>query len=377
MTAPCRNVILYADHLITKESFSCITSGTTLHAYEPLPPRRRDLNWKRLNMDITLLSRRRLLTSAAAVLGAPLLASAQQRATPLRLLLGFAPGGVLDGVCRKLAERWTTRTGRPAVVENRQGAAGRLAIAELVRAPADGGTLLFTPASTLTMYPYIYQRLDYDPLRDFSPVHTVASTCFALAAGPAVPPWVTDARELASWVHAQGSPVPCGNSGAGGMQHMLATLLAREARLDLTHVPFRGGAPSMQAVAAGDVPMAVVTESSARALHEAGKLRVLATTGVRRTVFPGVPTFREQGWGALSQREWFGAFAPARTPAAIIQQQADMLGTILGEPEVRDTWERLGVLVDAMQPPQLQAALRHEHGFWGPVIRQSGFTPET
>lgn len=158
---------------------------------------------------------------------------------------------------------------------------------------------------------------------------------------------------------------------------MLATLLAREARLELTHVPFRGGAPSMQAVAAGDVPIAVVTESSARALHDAGKLRVLATTGDRRTVFRDVATFQEQGWPALSQREWFGAFAPGRTPTAIVEQQASSLGAILGEAEVRDAWTRLGVLVDAMPPQQLQGAMQQEQGFWEPVIRQSGFTPES
>lgn len=327
-------------------------------------------------MAATLLSRRRMLASTAAILSAPLIAAAQPRTATVRLLLGFAPGGVLDGVCRKLAERWTTRTGQPAIVENRQGAAGRLAIAELVRASADGSTLLLTPASTLTMYPYVYQRLDYDPLRDLSPVHGVAATCFALAAGPAVPLSVTGVRELAGWARAQGGPLPCGNSGSGGMQHMLATLLAREARLELTHVPFRGGAPSMQAVAAGDVPIAMVTESSARTLHEAGKLRVLATTGVRRTVFSGVATFQEQGWPTLSQREWFGAFAPARTPAGILEQQAGVLESILGEPEVRDALERLGVLVDSVAREQLQVAVRQEHGFWGPVIRQSGFTPQ-
>lgn len=322
-----------------------------------------------------LISRRRLL-ACAALLGAPSLASAQARGPALRLILGFPPGGVLDGITRKLAERWTARTGQAAIVENRQGAAGRLAIADLVRGPADGGTLLLTPASTLTMYPYVYQRLDYDPLRDVGPVHSVAATCFALAVGPTVPSSVKGVGELAAWVRAQGAPVPCANSGAGGMQHMLATLLARDARIELTHVPFRGGAPSMQAVAAGEVPMAVVAEASARALHEAGKLRVLATTGVRRNVFPEVATFQEQGWATLSQREWFGAFAPARAPAAVIEQQAGVLGAILAEPEVRDAWQRLGVLVDAMPPQQLDAALRHEHGFWGPVIRQSGFTPE-
>jgi tripartite-type tricarboxylate transporter receptor subunit TctC len=302
---------------------------------------------------------------------------AQTRSDRHRILCGFPPGGPVDIICRKVAERMTARSGASVVVENKVGASGRLAVTELIKAPADGTTMLVTAASIVTLYPHLYKQLAYDVFADLAPVSTVASTAFALAVGSTVPDSVQSVPDLVRWSSARG-PVGCGNSGMGSMQHFLASIVARETGLQITHVPYRGGAASMQAAAAGEVPAALGTESAARALVQAGKLRVLATTGVSRSsIYPQAPTFAEHGWPALAQREWFGAFLPGQTPQSIVERTAALMDSIMGEPEIRETWERQSLAVDSVSLANFKTAIRREFEFWGPIIRASGFTPES
>ena len=236
--------------------------------------------------------------------------------------------------------------------------------------------MLITPASVLTMYPHLYRQLGYDVFTDLSPLCSVAATSFALAVGPAVPDTVQNLNDLVRWGRAQPS-LTCGNSGPGSMQHFLAMLLARESGLPITHVPYRGGAPSMQAVAGGEVALAIGTESSARALAQAGRTRVLATTGAQRSaVFPQATTFAEHGWPALRMREWFGAFVAGRTGAAATERTAAHLLAAANEPGVREVLERQNLLVDHLSAGELREAIRREHEFWAPVIRASGFSAE-
>lgn len=329
---------------------------------------------------MTRLTRRQFnLGLVPLAAGLPLALRAQPRVDTLRILCGYPPGGSADIICRKLAERLGGgRHATQAVVENKPGAAGRVVVEELKRAPADGTSLLVTPASIMTMYPHVYLQLSYDPFTDVAPVAAVAATGFALAVGPRVPASVTTVEEFGRWCRASPAHAQCGNPGAGSMPHFMALLVQREARLEMTHVPYRGGALAMQAAAAGEVSAALSTESSARQLVQAGRLRVLATAGVDRSpFFPQTLTFREQGLSAVTQREWFGAFMPGRTPPVIVQATADALRAVLAEPEVRDTWERSSLHLESHSPAQLQAAMRQEHDFWGPVVKSSGFTPES
>jgi Tripartite tricarboxylate transporter family receptor/Dioxygenase len=159
--------------------------------------------------------------------------------------------------------------------------------------------------------------------------------------------------------------------------HFMAMLLARETRVALTHVPYRGGLAAMQDAAAGQVSAALATEAAALALEKAGKLRVLATTGSDRSAFlPQAPTLREMGYPNLTQREWFAAFMPARTPAAVVASAADGVQAALRDPGIRDVWHKAALSAEGSTPAELSAALRKEHDFWGPVIKASGFTPE-
>lgn len=324
----------------------------------------------------TFPARRRLLLAAAAALAAPPLRLHAQQPDGLRIVCGYPPGGSVDIVARKLAEKLAGPVARHVVVENKPGAAGRLAVDEVKKA-APGSALLVTPASTVTMYPHVYRQLAYDPFTDLLPVSTVANSGFALAIGPKVPASVLTLRDLFQWCRADPALASCGHAGNGSMPHFMTLQLARELGVPLAPIPYRGGAAAMQGAAGGETAMALATENAARALHQAGKLRVLATTWERRSpFFAEVPTFRESGV-VLTQREWFGAFMPARTAEAQIRGVANVLGGLVHDADVRDTWERTSLTLEANGPAALRDAMRLEHDYWGPVVRASGFTPES
>lgn len=324
---------------------------------------------------------RRHFMLGTLALGAGLAPAAQAQPRPelLRVINGYPPGGSADIISRKLAERLGGgRFAANAVVENKPGAAGRLAVEELKRAPADSATLLVTPASVVTMYPHVFRQLAYDPFTDVTPVSTVAATGFALGVGPKVPSSVATVDDFLRWCRANPAVAQVGNPGAGSMPHLMALQLERDGRAEITHVPYRGGAVAAAAAAGGEVAASFATESAARALVQAGRMRVLATTWAERSpFFPQVPTFREQGLPALTQREWFGAFMPPRALAATVQAMADALRAVLQEAEVRETWERTGLLAEASGPAPLLAAMRSEHAQWGALVKATGFTPES
>jgi len=312
-----------------------------------------------------------------AALCAPWTTRAQGLPDTARILTGYPPGGSLDVICRRLAERLTGRIARNVIVENKTGAAGRLAIEAMKTAPADGTAMVVTPASVMTMYPHIYKNLSYDVFADVTPVSIVALSGFALVVGPAVPAAVRTLDGFLAWCRANPPGAQCGNPGAGSLPHFLALLLAQDAKVDLTHVPYRGGLLAMQAVAGGQVSSALATESSMLALEQAGRVRVLATTGVARSEFlPQAPTFHALGYPNLAQREWFAAFMPARTPPPVVSSAGEAIRSTLREPAIRDAWRAIALQADGSSPEELRQVMRTEHDFWGPVIRASGFTPE-
>lgn len=357
-------VIRFSYHLIRKYRFFLIMTIATVAPME--------------NTSVIDLQRRRFTLAALALPGAwPHTVAAQPAPETLRIVVGYPPGGSVDIVARKLAERLAPQRVRHAIVENKPGAAGRLAVDELRRAPADGSAVLLTPASVVTLYPHVYRQLSYDPFADLAPVAPVCASGFALAVGPRVPESVASIEAFARWCRANPAAAQCGNAGAGSMPHLLALLLGRELGIELAHVPYRAGGAAMQAVAAGELAAALATESSARTLQQAGKLRVLATSWAERSPFlPAVPTFREQGLAALTQREWFGVLAPARTPTATAEALAEALRSLAQDADVRQTWDRAALLPEVGTPAQLAASMRQEHAFWGGLVKATGFAPE-
>ena len=318
------------------------------------------------------------LSSFALTLNLGLPARAQSRLNAARILCGYPPGGSVDLTARKLAESITGRYAASVLVDNKPGAAGRLAVEELKRAPADGSTLLLTPASILTMYPHTFRSLSYDVFADLVPVSTIATTGFALAVGPKVPASAGSSFEaFVQWCKSEPGNMQIGNAGAGSMPHFLAMMLARELAVEAVHVPYRGGLATMQAVAGGEVAAAIATESSARALQQIGKLRVLATAWPDKSpVFPTARSFAQLGLAGLTQTEWFGIFAPARTPETTVRALSESIGVSMQSSEVAAIWEKLGLVIDTCTPAELQASVRREYQRWGPIVKSSGFTPE-
>ncbi|MCG3188368.1 MAG: hypothetical protein LKCHEGNO_00353 [Burkholderiaceae bacterium] len=301
---------------------------------------------------------------------------AQGRDT-MRIVIGFPPGP-FDAMCRRLADSLKALSGRNVIVENKTGAAGRLAVDAVKAAAADGSTLLVTPASVLTMYPHVYKNLSYDPFKDLAPVGLVARTGFALVLGPMVPKPVDTLEAFDAWCRDNPAQAQCGNPGAGSFPHFMAVLLAQELKLPLGHVPFRGSALSMQAVAGGQVAAAMGTEAASLTLQQTGRVRVVAVTNPERSPrLPEVPTFRELGHERLSQREWFGAFMLAGASASVVAHASEQLGVALRGDEVREAITRAGFAPESSSPAQLGELLRGEHAFWGPIIKASGFKPES
>jgi tripartite-type tricarboxylate transporter receptor subunit TctC len=330
-------------------------------------------------MDSINLNRRRvnsLLLATSMNLSWSAYAQTQSRIEMLRMLCGYPAGTTLDTMSRKLTHKLTGRYATNAIVENKPGAAGRIAIEEIKKAPNDGSVMLIAPASSMTLYPHVFQKLSYDVFNDFTPVSTVASTVFALGIGPKVPGAVTTVETFVQWCKSNPREAQCANSGMGSLPHFLAMLLAREAGIELAYIPYRGA--SMQAAASGELAAAIATEGTARPFHQAGTLRVLATTGSERsTLYPQAQTFRELGWNTLVQREWFGAFMPARTPGTVAQKAADAIRNALQEADIRELWGNMSWSPDSNTPAQLQAAIRREHDLWGPIVKTSEFTPES
>ena len=325
-------------------------------------------------------TRRQFLVSApaCALIASPRLTHAQARRDHARLLNGYPAGGGIDAVCRTLAAQMSGIYARTVVVESKPGAAGRLAVEEAKHAAADGSTLLVTPASVLTMYPHIYRQLSYDPFSDLLPLSLLAAFGFALIVGPKVPAVVQTLPDFIAWCKTTPGAAECGNPGAGSFPHFMAMLFARDSGIALTHVPFKGGAAALQDLMGGQVSAALLTEPGAMQYIRTGRVRALATSWSERSRFnPTVPTFQELGFPALTQREWFGAFAPRGTPPAVQQAASTALSDAARSAEIREAWHQLGFAAEGSTPSRLEASLRSEYAFWGPIIRASGFTPES
>ncbi|MFL1461569.1 tripartite tricarboxylate transporter substrate-binding protein [Roseococcus sp. DSY-14] len=317
-----------------------------------------------------------------ALLAAPLLAPARARAQApavgrtARILCGFPAGGTVDVTCRLLAERLRGTWAPQVVVENRAGAAGRLAIEEAIRAEADGTTILVSPASMITIYPHLYgARLRYDAQADLAPVSPVVLYPFALGVGPGAP-GVTDLRGLLALARARNG-LNYASPAAGSVPHFTGVMLARAAGVELTHVPYRGAAPAITDAIAGQIPMTINVIGDQTEHHRGGRLRMVAVTSPQRLPrFPDVATFAEQGFPDLTADEWFGAFLPARaTPALVGQLNAALRDA------VADATLRQNLLQREFEPAHTSAAdfaarIRAETTKWGPIVQASGFRPE-
>jgi tripartite-type tricarboxylate transporter receptor subunit TctC len=318
--------------------------------------------------------RRALLVAAALAapsLAVPSTGRAQAVARPARLVIGFPPGGSSDIVARLYAERLRGTYAPQIVVESRTGAAGRIAVEAVKAAPADGETVLQTPASMLTLQPHVFPRqVRYDALTDLIPVSTVVAFPFALAVPAAHP--ARDFAGFVAWARAQ-ADIPYASPAAGAAPHFLGVMLAQAIGARMTHVSYRGAAPAVQDLIAGRIQAFVGVLGDVTPQHGQG-LRVLAVSADRRVPrYPDFPTFAELGHPGLTRDEWFGALLPARTPPATVQALFDAIRRAAADPAMREALEKLDfAAVTSDSPAAFAERIRREHAAWGQVVKDSG-----
>ncbi|MBP0621073.1 tripartite tricarboxylate transporter substrate binding protein [Cupriavidus consociatus] len=295
-------------------------------------------------------------------------------AKPITLVVPFASGGTTDILARTVGLKLGEALQQPVVIDNRPGAGGTIGAANVARAQPDGYTFLLATVAH-TMAPAIYKSLPYEFTRDLDPVGLVALTPNVLVVNPAIP--ARSVPELIAYIKAHPGKVNYGSAGIGSTEHMSGELFRSLTGTDIAHVPYKGGAPMMTDLIAGQIQMAIETSPSASQHVRSGKVKALAVTTAKRSgAYPGVPTLAESGVKGYEVTTWFALMAPRGTPAAIGQRVSAELGKLLRAPDVQKRFEEQGVTAGDMTPPQLAAFIRAETDKWVRVARDSGAKAE-
>jgi tripartite-type tricarboxylate transporter receptor subunit TctC len=334
-------------------------------------------------MERKLGSRRRLLRHLAAGLtatfgaGAGAIVRAQTRTRRLRIICGAPGGGTPDVIARVYAEALSEHHPGGVIVDNRPGAASQIAIAALRQSAPDGGTMLLTHGAVVTVYPSLYAKLAYDPLLDLAPISLAGSTAFGFAVGPAVPLRSQGLPPFMAWAREHPSACNYGSPGVGTLPHLLAATLFRESGIRAQHVAYSSGPMATGDALAGRLAAVVLPEGLLRPYHEAGRLRIVASSGEARSRFtPDVPTLAEQGHPTLFTHEWFGFFMPGGAPAAVIEQQSQEIMTAADLPRVQRALDDLAIEVIASRPAAMVQRIAAEHHHWRNAITQLGLRLE-
>ena len=289
---------------------------------------------------------------------------------PIKLVVGYPPGGATDIVARTLAAKLQDLLGQPVIVENKAGASSNIGSALVALSPPDGYTLLLGTIANATAMT-ANKAPGYDTLRDFAPISQSISAPSVLAVHPSVP--ATNLRELVALARAAPGKYTFASSGSGGSPHLAGEMLKQRAGIELTHIPYKGATPAMSDLLGGQVSMGFQTALSAIPHLQGGKLKVIAVAAARRmTQLPGVPTMAEAGLPDFEVSSWNGLMAPAKTPPDIISRLHEATARALAMPEVREKFAVQGAEAASSTPEEFRAYIRAEIEKWGRVIRQSG-----
>lgn len=310
-----------------------------------------------------------LLATLAAAFTLP--ASAQSDRT-LRILVGFPAGVSIDVVTRIISDKMKDDLKRTVIVDNRPGAGGRLAADLLKAAAPDGNTVMVTPVVVPVLAPMVFNKLNYKPETDFTPVGRVCDYAFALAV-PANAP-VKTLKDYMAWIKANPQNANFGSPAAGSLPHFFGVMVGNAVGVDMVHVPFNGGAALQTAVLGGHAPAGIDVVMEWQQNAKAGKVRVLATSGTQRSkVLPDVPTFKEQGFPDVVGQGWFAMYAPAKTPASQVEEINRALNKALAHPEVREKFAALGLEPGGGSATDLVKTTADDIKRWGPVVAKTGF----
>ena len=317
--------------------------------------------------------------AAAAAWGttSPTSVFAQSLPENARILVGYPAGGGIDLIARRIAEQLVGKLAKAVIVDNRPGAAGRIAVDIAKQSPADGLTLLLNPAGVLTINPHTYKKSNYDPFKDFTAISLAAMIDFGFAVGPGVPANVTTLSEFIVWARANQGKVSFGSPAAGAPPHFVGDLLSRQFNLGLTHVPYRGGAPALADAMGGQISAIVLTLGDLLQPAKAGKLRILASTGSVRSPFaPDVPTFAEQKVAGLDVRDWFGVFIVGAPTPDVVAKTIALINPILKSQQYAQGVASLGIEAASSTPAEVDRLVRVDYARWGEIVKASGFVAD-
>lgn len=316
-------------------------------------------------------SRRTLLRATAA---AGLLAAGSGQAQdawparPVRFVVGFPAGGTTDIMARVVGQPLQKALGQPIVVDNRPGASGNIAASETIRA-ADGHTFMVAPISVQTANPSLFKPA-LNPARDLQPVGSLGYAQLYLVARKSLS--ASTSAQLVAMAKAAPGKLSYGSGGPGTQMHLVGELFKQQAGIDVVHVPYKGAAPALQDVLAGQIDYYFDPATGLQHIRE-GRVRLLAVSGMRRSpFFPDAPTLTEAGIPGVELGNWFGLFAPARTPPATVQRLAAELVKALQQPEVRQRFAELGVEAIAQDGPSFGKTIADETAVLTPLIRARG-----
>jgi len=290
---------------------------------------------------------------------------------PVKLVVGFAPGGATDVLARAIATRLGAKYPSGVIVENRTGAGGTIAANVVAKAQPDGYTLAFASTGAFSIAPSLYSNLQYDPQQDFTPVALVAQATYVLVVNPKLP--VGNVAEFVSYAKANGDKLSYGSFGNGSVSHLLAELLKSATGTQAQHIPY-GGSPAMaMATISGEVAYSLDTLQSALPHIRAGKVRALAVVAAKRSsVAPDIPTFAEQGVKGLDLQNWFGVVGPAGMPKDIAEQLGRDIDAVVAEPAFKELCSSQGADAAQATGAAFGTFLKDQQERWGDLARQSG-----
>lgn len=323
----------------------------------------------------TRLSRRALLACALPLVAGSAFAQAWP-AKPIKLIVPFPPGGPTDTASRIVGQRLAERLKQQVLVENRAGASGSIAAAQVAKTPGDGYTLMMLATPTM-LAPHLYKKAGYDTVKDFVPVATVYDLPIVVVVNPQQMPTVTDLQRLVTHAKAQPGKLNYTSSGPGSFGHLSMELLQELGKFEMVHVPYRGGAPAITDTVAGQVPLMYADLVAALPHIQSGKLRAIAVgSPLRVSMLPSVKTVSEQGFAGFDAVSWGGLVAPPGTPADVVQRLANELKAVLADKDTQDKLQVAGAIAHFEAPAQLAARVAKDYGKWGKVIREHNIAME-
>lgn len=320
-------------------------------------------------------TRRVLLALALPMLAGSALAQAWP-SKPIKLIVPFPAGGPTDTASRIVGQKLALRLKQPVIVENKAGASGAIAAAQVAKSPADGYTLMMLATPTL-LAPHLYKTTGYDSVKDFTSIATVYDLPIVVVVNPSLMPTVTDLQKLITHAKAQPGRLNYTSSGVGSFGHLSMELLKQMGQFDMQHVPYRGGVPAITDTLGGQVPMMYADLVAALPHIQSGSLRAIAVGSPQRVgVIPDVKTIAEQGFKGFDAVSWGGLMAPAGTPGDVVERISTEVQAILAEKDTQDKLLNAGAIANYQTAPQMAARVQQDYTKWGKVIRDKGITSQ-